>query len=59
MEVNIYIGFRIVKMKCTQYGICGYVTVWKHPVEVCFLCVTYYVLVLFVSGGWYSSCSDT
>ena len=28
-------------------------------VEVCCLCVTYYVLVLFVSGGWYLSCSDT
>jgi hypothetical protein len=23
MEVNIYIGFWTLKMKCTQYGICG------------------------------------
>jgi hypothetical protein len=28
-------------------------------VEVCCLCVTCYVLVLFISGGWYSSCNDT
>src|SRR5450631_1750901 len=26
MEVNIYIGFETLKMKCTQYGICGQVT---------------------------------
>src|ERR1700738_3562495 len=25
MEVNIYIGFETLKMKCTQYGICGQV----------------------------------
>src|ERR1700738_383706 len=25
MEVNIYIGFKTLKMKCTQYGICGQV----------------------------------
>src|ERR1700738_720627 len=24
-EVNIYIGFETLKMKCTQYGICGQV----------------------------------
>ena len=23
MEVNIYIGFWTLEMKCTQYGICG------------------------------------
>ena len=23
MEVNIYIGFWTLKLKCTQYGICG------------------------------------
>ena len=28
-------------------------------VKVYFLCMTYYVLVLFVGGGWYTSCSDT
>jgi hypothetical protein len=31
---------------------CG---LWRHVVYVCL----YYVLVLIVSGGWYSSCSDT
>src|SRR5450631_3000617 len=25
MEVNIYIGFETLRMKCTQYGICGQV----------------------------------
>ena len=23
MEMNIFIGFGILKVKCTQYGICG------------------------------------
>ena len=30
----------------------------SFSVEVYFLCVTCYVLVCCVSGGWYSSCSD-
>src|ERR1700738_1338291 len=29
MKVNIYIGFETLKMKCTQYGICGQVALKK------------------------------
>ena len=28
-------------------------------VEVCYLCVTCYALMLFINGGWYSSCNGT
>ena len=36
MEVNIYIRFETLKMKCTQYGICGQVA-FKNASTLVFL----------------------
>src|ERR1700737_2020045 len=35
MKVNIYIGFETLKMKCTQYGICGQVA-FKNATTIVF-----------------------
>ena len=37
MKVNIYIGFCILKMECTQYGICGEVAFKNARIQRFFL----------------------